>query len=614
MRPKPSALNDAIREYVEPGMHLNFASTPSRSNAGVRELARVFRGRAPGFEISATGFHSHAHLLAMLRLGRRYVTCFVGDNYPVSRPNALYSALRGEGATFELWSLFSYVSALRAGALGHPYAFTRSLVGSDMAADLEKEGAFRPLPSALGEPDSIGLVRALRPDVTFVHAPMGDSEGNLYFSPPYSEGLWGAHGASRGVIATVERLVDPSDVAELTDAVRFPGHRVLAVCVEPFGAHPQPLYVLPRFDSPGYVDDFDHYEKWREISAGGAAAEAFTTAVLDAEDGGRGYRAWVGVERLEQLVTEARDVLANIESAHARGVAPSSRRARHHPPRPEEDGGRVPPLGPRATRDSQRPDAPARANEIMLVLAARKIAERVQAGKYPVILAGIGHSFLAARMAAHALAEAGTQVKVLVETGLIGLECGPTADEFLLSFRNSAFAQGLSSVEDALGTLTCGAQARCLGVLGAAQVDATGALNSTRVADKWLVGSGGANDIASCAAEVVVLARSGATRLAPKVDYLTSPGRAVLTVATDMCVFSRDSAKSTTWAVEDIYPVLGGRPPAFVLSAIRESCSWPLRVPEDAEYAPLISTKEMALIHSLDPEGIHWHRDHAKLG
>ncbi len=605
---KVSRLGDAIRAHVEPGMHVNFASTPSRSNAGVRELARAFRGRAPGFEISATGFHSHAHLLAMLRLGRKYVTCFLGDNYPVPRPNPLYTAIHDEGAALELWSLWSYVSALRAGALGHPWALTRSLVGSDMARDLERAGAFRELPPELGGERAVGLVRALRPDVTFVHAPIGDEEGTLIFSPPYSEGLWGAHAAKRGVIATVERVVPAAATARLADAVRLPHHRVLAVCEEPFGAHPQPLYAAARFGVTGYVDDFSHYELWRELSRGGDAFGPFSSAVLDAEDGGSAYRAWVGSDRLEHLAAEARDLSEAIEGARSAGVAPAPRRTRHQPAPRDDAAGRVPPLGPRATRDSERPDAPAKANEILIALSARRIAERVRAKGYSVILAGIGHSFVAARLAKLRLAAAGVSVEVIVETGLYGVECDAHADEFLLSYRSAALARGLSSVEDVLGTLTCGAGTRCLGVIGAAQVGASGDLNSTRVGSKWLVGSGGANDIASCAAEIVALARCSAERLVPKVDYVTSPGRGVLNVVTEMCVLSRETPSSTTWTVEDLYPALGGRPPSHVLDAIREGCSWSLSVPEDAEYSPVISTAEMALIHSIDPDGIHWRR------
>src|SRR4051794_6580728 len=99
---KIAKLSDAIAAHVQPGMHLNFSSTPSRSNAAVREIARTFRNQDPRFVISMTGFHSTAHLLAMLRLGRKYVACFFGDNFPVPRPNELYGDVQRDGATVEI--------------------------------------------------------------------------------------------------------------------------------------------------------------------------------------------------------------------------------------------------------------------------------------------------------------------------------------------------------------------------------------------------------------------------------------------------------------------------------------------------------------------------------
>ena len=68
--------------------------------------------------------------LALLGLGRRYIGCFFGDNYPTPRPNQLYQSLSDTGVALEHWSLLTYVLALRAGALGQPYAVTSSLSGT----------------------------------------------------------------------------------------------------------------------------------------------------------------------------------------------------------------------------------------------------------------------------------------------------------------------------------------------------------------------------------------------------------------------------------------------------------------------------------------------------
>jgi acyl CoA:acetate/3-ketoacid CoA transferase beta subunit len=126
-----------------------------------------------------------------------------------------------------------------------------------------------------------------------------------------------------------------------------------------------------------------------------------------------------------------------------------------------------------------------------------------------------------------------------------------------------------------------------------------------------LVGSGGANDIASAAAEVVVLTRCSPARMVPEVDYITSPGRAVRHVVTGACVFERQG-DAPRWRVGDVYPLHGGRPLAEVLETIRASCPWDFEAPEGLQYAPVISTAELKLLYLLDPDGDHWEREPAR--
>jgi len=585
MSNKRATLASAITAHVEPGMHLNFASTPSRSNAALLHLAAIFRGKNPGFILQATGFHSTAHLLPMLRLGRKYVSCFFGDNFPIPRPNELYTRIAEGAAQLESWSLWSYVSALRAGALGWEWTPSPSLAGTSIGEELQRAGLFRQVTGADGKP--LGLLAALRPDVTFVHGLFGDENGNVVFSPPYSEGFWGAHAAKKGVIVTVERIVDSSVIEAERDAVKIATDRVLAVCEAPFGAHPQPLYAMPRFELENYRDDFEHYEKWRALTQDPDAWRRFESEVLDGpiEELTLRYQTWVGVDRLRGLVKRAAE------------IAGGGAQTRPHMVPPREQA--LTPVGVF--------NEPARFNEILLVLAARKIVERVIANGHRTILAGIGHGFLAARMAKLWLWRRGVDVKVMVETGLYDIECGESGNPFLLSYDNIAQARRLSSVEEVLGTLTCGAESSCLGVLGAGQVDPTGAINSTRLAGgKYLTGSGGGHDVAAHAREVIVLTRCAPSRLVEKVDYVTSPGARVSTVVTDLCSFTRADGG---WRVGDIYPAHGGKPLTRVLEAIRQACSWPFLPPEDPQFVPLIATSEMMLVHKLDTKGALWERE-----
>ncbi len=503
-------LEQAVRKFVEPGMHLHFASTPSRSNAAVREVARAFAGRDPGFTISATGFHSMLHLLAILRLGRRYVGCFFGDNWPAPRPNALYTRLAQEGATLEHWSLLAYVAALRAGALGDRWAIARSLAGTGMAAELAAAGRYREIGDA-------GLVAALRPDVTFLHAAAADPDGHVLSTPPYGEGVWGALAAQRGVIVTVEERVSRSVTRRHPEALRLPPERVLAICEEPGGAHPQPLYTPPALELASYADDFAHYAVWRKLAVDDGAFARFVAQVLDARDGQAAYREWAAAAAAEAS------------------------------PEP----------GPAA--------------EQLVAEAARWIERRVRAGGARAILAGIGHAFEAARLAARRLAGQGVKVPLLVETGLLDMEPAAEASRFLLSWDNMGRCRRLGAVEDALGVLACGADNRCLAVIGAAQVDEIGDLNSTRLADgRILVGSGGAADLAAAAGEVVVVVPAERGRLVDRVPYVTSRGSRVRSIVTDAGILWRDQ-DGDRWTLAD-FPHDAGVAP------LRVHCPWPFDV------------------------------------
>jgi acyl CoA:acetate/3-ketoacid CoA transferase alpha subunit/acyl CoA:acetate/3-ketoacid CoA transferase beta subunit len=612
-------LATAVGRHVRPGMHLHFASTPSRSNASVREVARRFLDAKPEFTLSATGFHSTAHLLSLLRLGARYISCFFGDNYPTPRPNALYTALVEEGARLEHWSLWSYVTALRAGALGHAYATTNSLGGTTLGTELANAGKFFELPDPDRRGRKMGLVAAMRPDVAFIHAAAGDENGNFIASAPYGEGFWSAFAAKDGVIVTVERLVDADRLERCVEGIKVPAHRVLAVCEEPFGAHPQPAYVASREwehalgSGEGvlgeYVDDTEHYELWRRMTEDEKLFADFKERVLLAKDGAAAYRAYVGESRLDDLAARARSfdrrdgrrgapVPATSETT-LRAAAPVGADARSSGGR-DSDGpaGRsrvlhaVAALGKRGGPDV--PENALGAAEWLVLSAARTIEHRVALRNYEFILAGIGVSFTAARVAKLLLQEKGRRVEIIVETGLVDLECGKSADPFLLAWANIAQARRLSSVEDVLGTLTCGAQNRCLGVLGAAEIDAHGDINSTRLeSGDLLVGSGGANDIASSCSEVVAVVRFHSARLVPRVHYVTSPGRTVFQIATDRCVLSRARA-GEAWAVSDVKP--GAVTLDGALASFRAECRFPLLDWRNATFARPPSPLELEIL------------------
>jgi acyl CoA:acetate/3-ketoacid CoA transferase beta subunit/acyl CoA:acetate/3-ketoacid CoA transferase alpha subunit len=598
-------LAEAIRRHVVPGLHLHLASTPSRSNAAIRELARAFIDTRPGFTLSSTGFHSMAHLLPRLGLASRLIGCFFGDHYPAPRPNSLYAGAVAAGMEIEHWPLWSLIASLRAGAQGDRWVVNRSLHGTTMAVELAARGAYCEVATP-GEPGPpIGLCAATRPDVTFVHAAAADDEGHVLMSGPLSEGPWSALAARRGVIVTVERIVSAAVTRAHRAAIVLPPHRVLAVCEEPFGAHPQPLLVPPELDVPSYRDDFAHYERWRAVATDDAELARFVEDVVRAADGAAAYRAYVGAAALDQL---------RVSKSPGRGGAE----------RPRE-GGAESPRGGSESRDATRGGVNGPAQPVqspvggtsplsidqMIVAGARQLALRARAIGAEVLIAGIGQAFFAARLAQRALAASGYALRVMVETGLYDLDCGPDGHGYLLAYENMARARRSSAIDDILGVLVGGADNRCIAALGAAQIDPLGNLNSTRLGGKLLVGSGGACDIAALAAEVVVMTRLGPGRLVDELEYITSPGHAVRSIVTDRCVLTRPDPRDPHaggWTIASLLPAPAADTVAGGLAAIERACPWRLTPAADLGFAPPITEDEAHLLEILDPTGKYRHR------
>jgi len=400
----------------------------------------------------------------------------------------------------------------------------------------------------------------------------------VIMSSPLSEGLWSALAARRGVIVTVERVVPTAVTRAHPAAIALPPHRVLAICEEPYGAHPQPLHCAVELGIPSYRDDFEHYERWRTLARDPAGLAAFVDGVLRAPDPRAAYRDWVGADRLARLCE------------------------------PEPPGS--PPVMTETTSLPTLDLDGVRSVDHMIVAGARQLVERARAIGARVLIAGIGQAFFAARIAQLQLAAAGYPLRVMVETGLYDIDCGADGHGYLLAYDNVVRARRLSAIDDILGVLACGADNRCIAALGAAQVDRHGNLNSTRLAGKFLVGSGGACDIAALVDEVVVMTRLLPGRLVREVEYVTSPGRHVGSVVTDRGVLTRPgprdggpASRGETWTIAS---VIGSEPAQSLdgaVATLAHDCPWPLVAADALRFAPPITADEAHLLGTLDPTG-----------
>jgi acyl CoA:acetate/3-ketoacid CoA transferase beta subunit len=376
--------------------------------------------------------------------------------------------------------------------------------------------------------------------------------------PPLLEGVWGALAARRGAIVTVERIVD--DIRPWSHLVRIPAHRVLAVVECPMGAHPGGLYT-GELPVDGYGED---YEFWIDARAATRAEPAEYDAWI---------RDWVlDVTTQEQWL----DRLGASRLAKLRAkAAPDSWRADEAAHRPDLD-------------------APVNAWERAAVWGARHLAARVHATNANAVLAGAGVANLAAWLGVQLAREDGSDVQLTAEIGLWGYDA-TRADPFVLNHRNFPTATMLTDAQFVLGGLVGGYGTTTIGCLGGAQVDRFGNINSTHVLPRpFLVGSGGGNDVASTAVEIVIVATLTPQRTVSECSYVTSPGDRVRALVTDLGTFEKRDGELALTALAS----------GTSVDDVRALCAWDLRVADgDLPVLDAPTPEEVAALRRWDPQG-----------
>jgi glutaconate CoA-transferase subunit B len=158
--------------------------------------------------------------------------------------------------------------------------------------------------------------------------------------------------------------------------------------------------------------------------------------------------------------------------------------------------------------------------EMMAVAAAREIRDG------DIVFCGTGISMLAAMAAKHISAPNSV---IFFETGAIDsqLEEVPLAVGDPRVMYATSVNGGLA---DSFATMQNRFTGRLVvGIMGAAQIDIYGNLNSTVIGDYCrpkvrFPGSGGACDVASFVSRTIIFMQHARRKFVPKLDYLTSPG------------------------------------------------------------------------------------------
>ena len=247
-------------------------------------------------------------------------------------------------------------------------------------------------------------------------------------------------------------------------------------------------------------------------------------------------------------------------------------------------------------------------DELMVVEASRYISNG------DVVMVGTGMPFVASMLA---MKNHAPNMCFIVETGPIAPEVIPTPVS-VSDARVMHRAVRLGSLLDALGGILQRGLAD-IGFIGGAQIDQFANVNSTVIGDYRspkvrLPGSGGANDIASHAKKVLIIARHEKRRFPERCDFITSPGyidgpegrkQAGLPVpypdivaVTDMTVMSIDKATGTL-GIDKLMP-------GVTLDEVMQNTGFQPSAAADMTTVDAPSELELRILRQeVDPDGVY---------
>ncbi|MEO8296993.1 MAG: CoA-transferase [Burkholderiales bacterium] len=488
------SLHDAVQRTVSPGATVLFACTHNRSHAAAFEVARQFRDQH-SLHLVATGLLEYASVLVAAGAVARLESAFAGGTYPAPAPSKLLQQLVDASADNDNdWTNLTMTLRLMGGAMGWPFVPTHSLHGSGLWREHARARITDPFTG-----QATTVIQSLQPDVTFVHVPVADTLGNAIVHGPDAEESWGVWAGKR-VVVTAERVVSPEELRQLGPRTGIAGHRVDWVVAAPFGAHPQGQFVWSEKEGvASYAEDYAMRQTLRKLCRDPKALREWVEEWVFGTDHA-GYLAKLGTQRLEELRRQAIDPV------------------------------------PAAPRDA---DAPASPEECAAILAMRVAADEAVAGRAHTLFAGIGLAHLAAWAAELQCREQGVDVTLIAETGMVGFR-PISGDPYLFNRPNAASSLFHNGFVQTLGVIAGPGAKGCLAMLAAAQIDAQGNINSSRSTDgKFIVGSGGANDLGCGEAACMVVMPLKAGRFVETLPFTTTPVRHHAGVATDLGLLER---------------------------------------------------------------------------
>jgi len=247
------------------------------------------------------------------------------------------------------------------------------------------------------------------------------------------------------------------------------------------------------------------------------------------------------------------------------------------------------------------------ASEMMIAVAARMLTGA------RTVFVGVGLPNIACNLARVTVAP---DMELIYESGVYGAR----PERLPLSIGDPTLVSGAVSVVSMADLFGLYLQRGLveIALLGGAQIDKHGNLNSTVIGDyakpkTRLPGSGGACEIATNAQRTFMIMRLKRRAFVEKLDFVTSPGHLMggdsrsrlglpgggpEIVITDMAILNFDNAEREM-ELSALYP-------GVTEKNVQEEVGWPLRLAPKIEEVSAPSTEELRLIREeLDPSGMY---------
>ncbi len=276
---------------VKDGSHLTFSGF-AHSLAPIALVREIIRQGAKDLELSSMGECWAADLLSGAgRLRRTRLSNYMFEGF--GRCRNFSRAVESGQLEVEDYSHFGITSRFMAGSLGLSSMPTKVMAGTDILKVTSFDADKHRMSQCPFTGESYVSVRAVQPDVAFIHAARADREGNTQIFGMTSIIDEQAR-AARKVVVSVEEVVDRRQIARRPEATILPSFVVDAVVELPFGAHPAGMFRYYNYDS----EHIQHY--WDASRQEESFQEYLDEFVYNVEDHWS-YLDKIGLRRLTSL-------------------------------------------------------------------------------------------------------------------------------------------------------------------------------------------------------------------------------------------------------------------------------------------------------------------------